>query len=77
MGSEKLEVGSNTLIMKRKCKQRWSTTPQISTKRTHISHLHSRNTIKTTTYAVVNPGPGMGKTQQCGGVNGNTYINKR
>ena len=71
MGSEKLEVGSHTLIMKRKCKQRWSTTPPISTKRTHISHL------QTTTYAVVNPGPGMGKTQQCGGVNGNTYINKR
>jgi len=38
-----------------------------STKCTTTSHLNSLNTNKTMTYDG-NPGPGLGQTQECGGV---------
>ena len=53
-------------IMKRKCKQRWSTIPPISTKRTSTSQLKSLNTIKTMTNDVGNLGPGQ--AHRCGRV---------
>ena len=53
---------------KRKFKQRWSSIPPISTKQTIISRLNSWNIKKTMTYDVVNPGPGLGQMQTCGGV---------
>jgi hypothetical protein len=44
--------------MKRKVKQRWSTIPPISTKRTITFHLNSLYTKKTTSDGG-NPGPGL------------------
>jgi hypothetical protein len=50
--------GNNPAIMKRKVKQRWSTIPPISTKRTITFHLNSLYTKKTTSDGG-NPGPGL------------------
>jgi hypothetical protein len=38
-------------------------------KQTINSHLNSLNTKKTMTYDIANLGPGLGQTQQCGGLN--------
>jgi len=48
----------------------WSTIPPITTKQTITSHLNWTHWTqeKTTTYDVVNPVPGLGQAQKCGGV---------
>jgi hypothetical protein len=50
--------------------ERWLSIPSISTKRTITSHLNWTHwtEIKTTTYDVGNPGPGLGQAQKCSGV---------
>ena len=50
-------------------KQRWSTIPPMSTKRTITSHLKSLNLKKITTYHHGSPCPGMRQAQQYVGVN--------
>ena len=59
---------SQRVLMKRNFKQRWSTIPPMSTKRTIAFHLNSLKTKMNMTNDVGHQGRSLGQAQKCGGV---------